>query len=39
MKNFPDFYSEDLKELIIYLLKYDPINRPSFKQIANKPIM
>ena len=39
MTDFPDFYSEDLKEIIIYLLKYDPIDRPSFKQIANKPIL
>jgi len=31
MTNFPDFYSADLKELVIYSLKYDPRDRPSFK--------
>ena len=31
MTDFPDFYSADLKELIIYLLKYEPRDRPSFE--------
>ena len=31
MKDFPAFYSEDLKKLIIYSLKYDPGDRPSFE--------
>ena len=39
MENFPDFYSADLKELIIFLLKYDPKDRPSFSQVANKDIL
>ena len=30
MKDFPSFYSDCLKNLIPYLLKFDPKQRPSF---------
>ena len=39
MTDFPNFYSADFKEFIKFLLKYDPKDRPAFKQIANKPIL
>lgn len=39
MNDFPDFYSVDLKELIISTLKYEPRDRPTFEQIAENPII
>lgn len=38
MKNFPKFYSDDLRNLVNNLLVIDPIKRPTFNQIGNYKI-
>jgi len=37
IKPIPDFYSEDLKKIINYMLIYDPSKRPSIDLLLNYP--
>ena len=35
MNDFPEFYSNDLKNLVKFIIQYNPQNRPYFEAIAN----
>ena len=39
MNDFPEFYSKNLKNLVSYIIQYDPKSWPSFEQIANQNIL
>ena len=35
MKDFPNFYSKNLKNLLSFIIHYNPKKRPYFEEIAN----
>jgi hypothetical protein len=39
MNDFPNFYSKDLKNLVSFIIQYNPQNRPYFEDIANQNIL
>ena len=39
MNDFPNLYSKNIKNLITFIIQYNPKNRPSFEEIANKNIL